>query len=225
MSSERPLQSASRSLAVVVVGLAWGRELAVGFVVFVTLLLAASVLSAVHHAEVIAHHLREPYGSVVLAVVVTVIEVAVIVTLTVAVARGAETLARDTVFAALMIACNGILGLSLLFAARRTFTVSFNADGAREALATVATVSALALVLPAFIASRPELQFSPASLAFAAVTTCVLYGLFVTLRSTGPRDCFLPMTSVSGHRSTPVRGQHGRRLGPSWRASSCYCWG
>jgi Ca2+:H+ antiporter len=186
------------TLALVVVALAWGRELAGGFLVFVALVLAVSVLAAVHHAQVVAHHLREPYASVVLAVVVTVIEVAVIVPLTVAVLRGAETLARDTVFAALMIACNGILGLSLMFAARRTFTVSFNADGAGEALATVATVSALALVLPAFIASRPGLQFSPASLAFAAVTTCVLYGLFVTLRSAGPRDYFPPTNSVSG---------------------------
>lgn len=161
-------------------------------------MLAASILAAVHHAEVVAHHLGEPYGSVVLAVVVTVIEVALIVTLTVALLRDAETLARDTVFAAVMIACNGILGLSLLFAARRTFTVSFNADGAGEALAAVVTVSALALVLPAFIASGPGPQFSSASLAFAAVITFVLYGLFVTLRSAGPRGYFLPTTSVSG---------------------------
>jgi len=186
------------TLAVVVLGLAWGREPAGGFVVFITLMLAASILAAVHHAEVVAHHLSEPYGSIVLAVVVTVIEVALIVTLTVAALRGAETLARDTVFAAVMIACNGIVGLSLMFATRRTFTVSFNADGAGEALAAVATVSALTLVLPAFITSGSGPQFSVAPLGFAAVATFVLYGLFVTLKLAGPRGYFMPTTSAIG---------------------------
>jgi Ca2+:H+ antiporter len=162
------------------------------------LMLAASILAAVHHAEVVAHHLREPYGSIVLAVVVTVIEVALIVTLTVAALRGAETLARDTVFAAVMIACNGIVGLSLMFATRRTFTVSFNADGAGEALAAVATVSALTLVLPAFITGGSGPQFSVAPLGFAAVATFVLYGLFVTLKLAGPRGYFMPTTSAIG---------------------------
>jgi Ca2+:H+ antiporter len=108
-----------------------------------------------------------------------------------------------------MIACNGILGLSLLFGTRRTFTVSFNADGAGASLAAVVTVSALALVLPAFVPSTPGLQFSPALLAFAAVATIVLYGLFVTLHSAGPRGYFLAPASASrpvdsGDRAPPT---------------------
>jgi Ca2+:H+ antiporter len=174
------------------------RELAGGFVVFIAFLIAASVLAAVHHAEVVAHIVREPCGSLVLAVVVTAVEVALIVTLIAAIPRGAETLARDTVFAAVMIACNGILGLSLLFGARRTFTVSFNADGAGEALAAVATLCALALVLPAFITRASGLQFSVASLAFAAVVAFVFYGLFVTLKLAGPRGYSMPSTSAIG---------------------------
>jgi Ca2+:H+ antiporter len=196
-------------LAVVILAFAWGRELTGGFVAFITLLLAASILAAVHHAEMVAYRLREPYGSLVLAVVVTVIEVALIVTLTIATLRGAETLARDTVFAAVMIACNGIFGLSLLFGARRTFTVSFNADGPGVSLAVVVTLIALALVLPAFMASTRELVFAPAALAFAAVTTFVLYSLFVTLHSAAPRGYFLPTTPAKGtvdsdDRTTPT---------------------
>ena len=181
-------------LAVVILGLAWGRELAGGFVVVIGILLAGAVLAAVHHAEVVDHRVGEPYGSLVLAVAVTVIEVALIVTLMIAGSGSAETLARDTVFAAVIITCNGIVGLSLLVGARRKSTVSFNAEGAGAALATVATLSALGLVLPSFTTSTPGPQFSPPQLAFAAVTAFALYGLFVALQSGRHRDYFLPVS-------------------------------
>src|SRR5690242_18466183 len=115
----------------------WGRELSGPAVVVVTVLLAGAVLAAVHHAEVIAHRVGEPYGSLVLAVAVTVIEVALIVTLMVSGGGAAETLARDTVFAAVIITCNGIVGLSILVGTRGGSVVSFNAEGAGAALATV----------------------------------------------------------------------------------------
>lgn len=99
-------------LAVLILALAWGREVAGGFVALIAVFLAGAVLAAVHHAEVVAHRVGEPYGSLVLAVAVTVIEVALIVTLMIAGAAAAETLARDTVFAAVIITCNGIVGLS-----------------------------------------------------------------------------------------------------------------
>jgi Ca2+:H+ antiporter len=184
-------------LAVLILGLAWGRELAGGFVALIAVVLAAAVLAAVHHAEVVAHRVGEPYGSLVLAVAVTVIEVALIVTLMIAAAGATGTLARDTVFSAVIITCNGIVGLSVLVGARRTSTVSFNAEGAGAALATVATLSALGLVLPSFTTSTPGPQFSPPQLAFAAVTAFALYGLFVTLQSGRHRDYFLPV-SASG---------------------------
>ena len=72
------------------------------------------MLAAVHHAEVVAHRVGEPFGSLVLAVAVTVIEVALIVTLMVSGGKDTAALARDTVFAAVMITCNGIVGLCLL---------------------------------------------------------------------------------------------------------------
>src|SRR5262245_61166957 len=101
-------------VAVVVLAMAWGRDLPAPMVVLVTFLLAGAVLAAVHHAEVVAHHVGEPYGSLVLAVAVTVIEVALIVTLMVSGGGAAETLARDTVFAAVMLTCNGIVGLAIV---------------------------------------------------------------------------------------------------------------
>src|SRR5215467_7665431 len=131
--------------AVIALALAWGRTLPPLLVGAVTVLLAGAVLAAVHHAEVVAHRVGEPLGSLVLAIAVTVIEVALIVTLMIAGAGGAETLARDTVFAAVMLTCNGIVGLSILSATQRASTVSFHAEGSGAALATVATLATLGL--------------------------------------------------------------------------------
>lgn len=162
------------------------------FVGVIGLLLAGAVLAAVHHAEVVAHRVGEPFGSLVLAVAVTIIEVALIVTLMIAGAASAETLARDTVFAAVIMTSNGIVGLSILVGTLRTAVISFNGEGARAALATVATLSTLGLILPTFTTSRPGPIFSPAQLAFAAVTALAVYGLFVALQTGRHRDYFLP---------------------------------
>jgi Ca2+:H+ antiporter len=182
-------------LAMVVLALAWGRDLPASVALFVAIFLAGAVLAAVHHAEVVAHRVGEPYGSLVLAVAVTVIEVALIITLMLGGAGSTETLARDTVFAAVIITCNGIVGLSILAGTRRGSVVTFNAEGAGAALATVATLSTLGLVVPTFTTSSPGPQFSPPQLAFAAVTALGLYGLFVGLQAGRHRDYFLPVAA------------------------------
>src|ERR687890_911379 len=119
----------------------WGRDLPPLVVVLLALFLAGSVLAAVHHAEVVAHRVGEPFGSLVLAVAVTVIEVGLIVTLMVSGGEGTSTLARDTVFAAVMITINGIVGLSLLLGGLRHGLIVFNAEGTGAALATVTALA------------------------------------------------------------------------------------
>ena len=123
-------------VALVALVAAWGRELGAAVVAVVAVLLAGAVLAAVQHAEVVAHRVGEPFGSLVLAVAVTVIEVSLIVTLMLSGGDEASMLARDTVFAAAMITVNGILGLSLLLGSRRFDIVTFNAEGTGGALAT-----------------------------------------------------------------------------------------
>jgi Ca2+:H+ antiporter len=184
-------------LTALVLPVAWGRDLAPIAVAVVAALLGGSVLAAVHHAEVVAHRVGEPYGSLVLAVAVTVIEVALIVTLMFGGGGDAATLARDTVFAAVMITCNGIVGLSLLAGTLRQHEVPFNAGGAGAALATVTTLATLGLVLPTFTTATPGPQFSPPQLAFAATVSLALYGLFVVVQTGRHRDYFLP-TTVDG---------------------------
>jgi Ca2+:H+ antiporter len=194
-------------LGVVVLALAWGRALPPFVIGVVTVLLAGAVLAAVHHAEVVAHRVGEPYGSLVLAVAVTVIEVALIVTLMIGGAGAAETLARDTVFAAVIITCNGIVGLSILLGTRNGSAVSFNAEGAGASLATVATLATLSMVVPTFTTTTPGPVFSPPQLAFAAITALALYGLFVALQTGRHRDYFLPVTAdgkvIEDQHATP----------------------
>jgi Ca2+:H+ antiporter len=194
-------------LAVVVLAVAWGRSLPGAMIGLIIALLAGAVLAAVHHAEVVAHRVGEPYGSLVLAVAVTVIEVALIVTLMATGGGAAETLARDTVFAAVIITCNGIVGLSILVGTRGGSVVSFNAEGAGAALATVATLATLGMVVPTFTTTTPGPEFSPPQLAFAAVTALTLYGLFVVLQTGRHRDYFLPVMTdgavVEQHAAPP----------------------
>jgi Ca2+:H+ antiporter len=186
-------------LAVLLLAATWGTKPATVVLVIVGALLGGAVIAAVHHAEVVAHRVGEPFGSLVLAVAVTVIEVGLIVTLMVSGGSDTETLARDTVFAAVMITCNGIVGASLLVGAlRRRFAV-FNAEGTATALATVATLATLSLVLPRFTTSEPGPQFSGAQLAFAAVASLALYGLFVVVQTVRHRDYFLPVEEDAAH--------------------------
>ncbi|MEV6775305.1 MULTISPECIES: ionic transporter y4hA [Streptomyces] len=183
------------ALAAVVLALTWGRSLSAGMVALVSCCLAGAVLSAVHHAEVIAHRVGEPFGSLVLAVAVTIIEVALIVTLMADGGEKSSSLARDTVFAAVMITCNGIVGLSLLVGALRRRVAVFNAEGTGAAFGTVATLAGLSLVLPTFTTSTPGPQFSSAQLVFAAIAALILYGLFVATQTVRHRDYFLPVTA------------------------------
>ncbi len=178
-------------MALVALAATWGSHPAVAVVVIIDIFLAGAVLAAVHHAEVIAAKVGEPYGSIVLAVAVTVIEVGLIVTLMISGGSQAESLARDTVFAAVMITCNGIVGISILTAALRDRVASFNAEGSATAFATVITLTTLCLVLPNFTTSTNGPEFSSSQLVFAALASISLYVLFLFVQSVRHRGLFL----------------------------------
>ena|SRR6478672_5191291 len=189
-------------VALVVLAASWGRHPngAAGalLVAVVGGVLVGAVLAAVHHAEVVAHRVGEPFGSLILAVAVTVIEVALIITLMVSGDKDTSGLARDTVFAAVMISVNGIVGLALVVGALRHHLAVFNPEGAGSALATVITLASVTLVLPRFTTSEPGPEFSSSQLAFAAVASLALYALFVFTQTVRHRDFFLPVDSGPG---------------------------
>jgi Ca2+:H+ antiporter len=178
--------------------------------------LIGAVLAAVHHAEVVAHRVGEPFGSLVLAAAVTVIELALILALMASGGHEGATLARDTAFAVLMIAMNGIAGLSLLLGSRRYGVTLFNAEGSGAALATLTTLATLSLVLPTFTTSHPGPEFSPGQLAFAAVASLGLYLLFVFTQTVRHRDFFLPVAQ-KGQKSLLEDESHAQP--PSTRAA------
>jgi Ca2+:H+ antiporter len=204
--------------ALVLLVATWGREPnpVVASVVFAVLV--GAVLAAVHHAEVVAHRVGEPFGSLVLAVAVTVIEVALIVTLMVSGSKDTSELARDTVFAAVMISVNGIVGLSLVVGAVKGSNLTvFNAEGTGSSLATVITLATLTLVLPRFTTTQPGPEFSAAQLTFAAVASLLVYVMFVLTQTVQHRDFFLPVRDE--HHGVPDLDADGHADPPSDRTA------
>jgi Ca2+:H+ antiporter len=157
--------------------------------------LAVAVAAAVHHAEVVAHRVGEPFGTIVLALAVTVIEVGLIVMLMLAGGPGASALARDTVFAAVMIVSNGILGVCLLVGGLRHGEQSFHIQGASSLFAVLAVLVTLTLVLPAFTTTTPGPTYSVGQLAFAGFASLGLYGVFLFVQAIRHRDYFLPVST------------------------------
>lgn len=154
------------------------------------------VFAAVYHAEIIAHKVGEPFGTLVLALAVTVIEVALIVSLML---LGPEkaSLARDTVFAAVMIICNGLVGLCLLAGGLRHHIQGFQLQGALAALAVLAAMTTITLLLPNFTISESGPSYNHSQLIFAGLASLVLYGSFVFIQTVRHRDYFLPEMNAS----------------------------
>ncbi|AOZ02863.1 ionic transporter y4hA [Cupriavidus sp. USMAHM13] len=155
------------------------------------LALAGAVFSAVHHAEVVAHRVGEPFGTLVLAIAVTVIEVSLIVSVMLSSGPEKAALARDTVFAAVMILCNGIVGLCLFVGGLRHREQAFKAPGATAALAVLAALMTLTMVLPNYTSTVPGPVLSPPQLAFSGIIALVLYCVFVFVQTLRHRDYFL----------------------------------
>ncbi|MEW6339764.1 MAG: ionic transporter y4hA [Pseudomonadota bacterium] len=170
--------------------------------------LAGAVFAAVHHAEVVAHRVGEPFGTLVLAVAVTVIEVALIVSVMLTSGPEKAGLARDTVFAAVMIVCNGIVGICLLVGGIRHREQDFQVRGAAATLAVLASLSVLTLVMPNFTTTREGPLLSSSQLAFAGVSSLVLYGVFVFVQTVRHRDYFLAASpDESVHAAPPSSAQ------------------
>jgi Ca2+:H+ antiporter len=171
-----------------------GTVMSVPLVVLGTVLVGV-VLAAVHHAELIAHRVGEPYGSFLLALAVTVIDVGLIVTLMLQGKEGSATLASDTVFAAVMIILNGLVGACILIGALRHHEQTFQQSGVSASLATLSTLTVLTLVVPNFAVSERGPYYNESQLAFVAIVSLLLYLTFVSVQTVRHRDYFLPPQS------------------------------
>jgi Ca2+:H+ antiporter len=172
--------------------------------------LTISVIAAVHHAEVIAHRVGEPFGTLVLALAVTVIEVALIVSLMVAGGPAAAALARDTILAAIMLILNGIVGICLLVGGVHHREQSFDTRGVSSALAVLATLSVVTLILPNYTTSVAGPTYTPAQLVSVAAVALVLYLAFVFIQTVRHRDYFLPDGAAAADQDVHAPRPTGR---------------
>ena len=153
-------------------------------------LLIGTVFAAVHHAEVIARRTGEPYGTLVLTVAVTVIEVALITSIMLG-GESNPALARDTVFSVIMIVGNGLVGLCILLGGIRYREQGFRVTGASAYLVVLIVLATLTLVLPNYTEARLGPFYSPGQLVFVTLITLALYGVFLYIQTVRDRDYFL----------------------------------
>jgi Ca2+:H+ antiporter len=165
--------------------------------------LIASVFLAVHHAEIVAHRVGEPFGTLILSTSVTVIEVALIVSIMLSDKGANSALARDTVFATVMIVCNGVVGACLLVGSLRHHVIEFRVEGAGPTLAVLIALTVLTLVLPAMTTTTPGPTFSPSQLAFAGAMSAALYSVFLFVQTVRHRDYFLPLLGDDDQHAKP----------------------
>jgi Ca2+:H+ antiporter len=164
-----------------------------GGVLFAVVLLAilfGTVFAAVHHAEVIAQRIGEPFGTLLLTLAVTIIEVALIATLMLG-EKEVPTLARDTVFAVIMIVCNGLVGVCIFIGGLRYREQDVQVAGANLYLTVLFVMATIALVLPNYTLSTPGPLYSEAQLEFVSVVTILLYGVFLYTQTIRHRDYFI----------------------------------
>jgi Ca2+:H+ antiporter len=161
----------------------------------VGVLLAGAVMAAVYQAEVLAHYFGEPFGSLILALAVTVIETSLIVSIMLGGGAGVETLARDTLIAAIMIVMNGIIGACLLLGAKAHHEQSYTQDGVSKSLAMLATLAVLTLVVPNYTTTTPGPFYSSQQLVFVSIVSLVVYATFVAAQTAYYRENFLHAAS------------------------------
>jgi Ca2+:H+ antiporter len=157
--------------------------------------LLAAVFATVYHADVVAHRTGEPYGTLILTVAITVIEVGLILSILLS-GSGSPTLARDTVFAVVMIVLNGLVGACILVGGLRHGEVGFRVPGASSYLLVVTVLATLVLLLPNATRSAPGALYSPFQLAYVGTVTLLLYGGFLYVQTVRHKDYFL---SDDGH--------------------------
>jgi len=152
------------------------------FIALMGATLIGAVLSAVHHAEVIAHKTGEPYGTLVLSISVTIIEVSLIIAMMLAGHEGAEFIARDAVFATVMIVINGVIGLCIFMGGLKHHEMSFRNEGTNSALGVLTAMATFILVMPMVTTSTPGPDFTKGQLVFAGVACFALYIAFLFFR-------------------------------------------
>lgn len=174
------------------------------FAAVLLVILFGTVFAAVHHAEMIAHRIGEPFGTLLLTLSVTIIEVALIATLMLG-EHEVPTLARDTVFAVVMIVCNGLVGVCIFIGGLRYREQDFQLTGANIYLSVLFVMATISLVMPNYTLTTPGPVYSEAQLEFVSVVTILLYGVFLYIQTVRHRDYFVGQ-SGGNDDGVPISG-------------------
>src|SRR5438270_13162547 len=160
------------------------------FAALLLLILFGTVFAAVHHAEMIAERIGEPFGTLLLTLAVTIIEVALIATIMLG-EKEQPALARDTVFAVVMIVCNGLVGICIFIGGLRYREQDFQVSGANLYLSVLFVLATITLIMPNYTLTAPGPIYSAAQLGFVSIVTMLLYGVFLYTQTIRHRDYFV----------------------------------
>jgi Ca2+:H+ antiporter len=215
------------SVVTVVLFLAFGRSWLADFsapawfgfvLVWLTAVILSSAFAVVRHAESLAELLGEPIGTLVLTLSVTGIEV-MMITAAMSTGHGSPTLARDAMFAVVMIVLNGMVGLTLLLGGLRYHEQSYNLQGANAFLAVILPLAVLGLILPTFTTASPGPTFSALQASFLVVMSLGLYAVFLAIQNSRHRQYFLSPDSGVSAAEDPAGAHHGERRSGSYHAT------
>lgn len=165
------------------------------FQIIAGILLMLCVMSAVHHSEIVAHRVGEPFGTIILAVSITVIEVAIIISLMITGGKEYAAFARDTVYAAVMLILNGIVGLSLFFGGRKFHTQTFSPHSVKIALVSLVSIVAFTMILPTFTNSEAGPYYTERQLLFEIFACLIIYTAFISAQTNRHREYFISDSS------------------------------
>lgn len=174
-----------------------------GFAWIIPLCLAFSTVFVVlHHAENVARRVGEPYGTLLLTLAVTAIEVSVIVSLMLE-GENNPTLARESVFSTVMIVSTGVVGTCLFVGGLLHHKQDIRREGTNSFLAVLIALAVLSLVLPDYTLTADAGSFSALQLGFVAMLSVLLYGAFLFSQMVRHQDDFLEdMTAVDAREET-----------------------
>lgn len=161
------------------------------FQVIAGVLLVFSVMSAVHHSELVAHRVGEPYGTIILAVSITIIEVSIIVSLMISGGEQYSSFARDTVYSAVMLLLNGVVGLCLFIGGRKFHTQTFSPHSVKIALVSLISIVAFTMVLPTFTKGELGPYYTEAQIIFEIFACITIYAAFISAQTVRHREYFI----------------------------------
>lgn len=173
-------------------------------VLLAVLLIGGAVFSAVHHAEVLAVKIGEPFGSILLALAITTLEVGLIISVMMSGSAGSDAVARDTVYSVVMIVLNGIVGACLVIGGLRHYEQMFRLQSATAILSVIITLATISLVLPNFTFTVPGPVYAPSQLVFVGAASLMLYLIFVFVQTVRHRDDFLMDDGAGHHGKKPT---------------------